>query len=449
MLDHLGSPVAVYDGSAAVQERLSFGTWGNRRDYDTLVALDYYNTAFVSGSDTDTVRGYTGHEHGDAFGIIHMNGRIYDPHLGRMLQADPLIQFPANTQSYNRYSYVLNNPLSATDPSGYFIGAVIGAVLDQVVYRVLPDSLHAPLNAVLTVAAANVCGPCAIAVSAYTSAQSAYAQTGDFKQAATAGAYAGVSSAAFYAVGQAFVGDGALAGLEGPGKFASQVGLHGLTGGVLAEIQGGKFGHGFLAAGLAKGSSLGAAGADWNMQGQFLAAVVTGGTVSHVTGGKFANGAMTATFAFAANQVTTSGQFSKDVTDRQIRALGRGAKALHGKIEGLTPEEMVEMFPDLAGLERTPLGRTNISAHQQRMLADLKGIWIPALRDGVLSGYANVLAVPLDTALSSVSKAYSVYSTLSHELVSGGWFEPDFAVQVGCGTNPSTGCQGAIITHEK
>ena len=49
-----------------------------------------------------------------------MNGRIYDPTLGRFLQADPFVQAPTNSQNYNRYSYVLNNPLSHTDPSGYF-----------------------------------------------------------------------------------------------------------------------------------------------------------------------------------------------------------------------------------------------------------------------------------------------------------------------------------------
>lgn len=48
-----------------------------------------------------------------------MNGRVYDPELGRFLSADPLIQAPYNSQSYNRYSYVFNNPLSHTDPSGY------------------------------------------------------------------------------------------------------------------------------------------------------------------------------------------------------------------------------------------------------------------------------------------------------------------------------------------
>lgn len=48
-----------------------------------------------------------------------MNGRVYDPELGRFLSADPLVQSPHNSQSYNRYSYVFNNPLSYTDPSGF------------------------------------------------------------------------------------------------------------------------------------------------------------------------------------------------------------------------------------------------------------------------------------------------------------------------------------------
>lgn len=49
-----------------------------------------------------------------------MNGRIYDPLLGRFLSADIVVQAPGNLQSYNRYSYVINNPLTLTDPSGWF-----------------------------------------------------------------------------------------------------------------------------------------------------------------------------------------------------------------------------------------------------------------------------------------------------------------------------------------
>ena len=55
----------------------------------------------------------------DATGLIHMNGRIYDPELGRFLSPDPNIPEPGNTQAFNRYAYVYNNPLSYTDPSGF------------------------------------------------------------------------------------------------------------------------------------------------------------------------------------------------------------------------------------------------------------------------------------------------------------------------------------------
>jgi RHS repeat-associated protein len=66
-----------------------------------------------------TIRGYTGHEHMNAFNLINMNGRAYDPYTSQFLSPDPFIQDPANPQNYNRYSYVLNNPLKFTDPSGY------------------------------------------------------------------------------------------------------------------------------------------------------------------------------------------------------------------------------------------------------------------------------------------------------------------------------------------
>jgi len=68
-------------------------------------------------------RGYTGHEHLDGFGLINMNGRMYDPVIGRILSPDNFVQDPTNTQSYNRYSYCLNNPLRYTDPSGWFAAA--------------------------------------------------------------------------------------------------------------------------------------------------------------------------------------------------------------------------------------------------------------------------------------------------------------------------------------
>ena len=69
-------------------------------------------------SDVST-RGFTGHEHLDDVELIHMNGRAFDYNLGRFLSVDPFIVFPKNSQSINAYSYLMNNPLSGTDPSGY------------------------------------------------------------------------------------------------------------------------------------------------------------------------------------------------------------------------------------------------------------------------------------------------------------------------------------------
>jgi len=66
-----------------------------------------------------TKRGFTDHEQLDEVEIIHMNGRIYDPRLGRFLNADPIVQAPFYSQSYNRYAYTFNSPLSFVDPSGF------------------------------------------------------------------------------------------------------------------------------------------------------------------------------------------------------------------------------------------------------------------------------------------------------------------------------------------
>ena len=74
-------------------------------------------------------RGYTGHEHLETVGLIHMNARLYDADLHRFLAPDKLIQEPFNSQNYNRYGYVLNNPLMFTDPSGdaFWVAVLIGA----------------------------------------------------------------------------------------------------------------------------------------------------------------------------------------------------------------------------------------------------------------------------------------------------------------------------------
>ncbi|WP_299587552.1 RHS repeat-associated core domain-containing protein [uncultured Microbulbifer sp.] len=109
----------ITDKVGKVVQEMSFDAWGQRRNSANWNAL---SLAELSNFDhSRTTRGYTGHEMLDEVGLIHMNGRIYDPRLGRFMQADPFIQATADTQMNNRYSYVRNNSLNATDPSGYFV----------------------------------------------------------------------------------------------------------------------------------------------------------------------------------------------------------------------------------------------------------------------------------------------------------------------------------------
>jgi RHS repeat-associated protein len=111
--DHLGSISAITDQAGTLIERLSYDTFGLRRNAD---GSDDASQTLIGQQDR---HGYTGHEHLDAVALIHMNGRLYDPQLGRFTSADPSIPDPDNPQNLNRYSYVLNNPLNATDPSGF------------------------------------------------------------------------------------------------------------------------------------------------------------------------------------------------------------------------------------------------------------------------------------------------------------------------------------------
>lgn len=124
--DNLGSIDTITDGQGNVVERMSYAAFGERRKADWRVA-----DPCLPIIPKLTNRGFTGHEHIDEMGLIHMNGRVYDPQIGRFLSADPHIQAPYNTQSYNRYTYALNNPLKYTDPSGYFILGFIPSVITQ------------------------------------------------------------------------------------------------------------------------------------------------------------------------------------------------------------------------------------------------------------------------------------------------------------------------------
>lgn len=102
--DYKDSLLVVTDETGNALQYATFDAYGERTEGDNSIVT----------------RGFTDHEHLDS-GLIHMNGRVYDPVVGRFLSPDVLVQAPFNSQSYNRYSYVWNNPVSFVDPSGYLV----------------------------------------------------------------------------------------------------------------------------------------------------------------------------------------------------------------------------------------------------------------------------------------------------------------------------------------
>lgn len=127
--DHIGSLVAVSNADGEVLDRLSYDAWGKRRyavSWLTPPANTYIQVLHSQ-------RGFSGHEHIDQLGLINMNGRIYDPEIGRFMSADPYVQHPDSTQGLNRYSFVQNNPVSFVDPSGFFLRGLLARVAGKLV----------------------------------------------------------------------------------------------------------------------------------------------------------------------------------------------------------------------------------------------------------------------------------------------------------------------------
>jgi RHS repeat-associated protein len=124
--DYLGSLLAITNAAGTVVMEQNFDAWGRNRN-----TTDWTYNNIATPPLTWLTRGYTGHEHLPQFTLINMNGRLYDPLLGRMLSPDNYTQ--GGSQGYNRYTYAMNNPLKYTDPSGQtiqtaLIGAGIGAI---------------------------------------------------------------------------------------------------------------------------------------------------------------------------------------------------------------------------------------------------------------------------------------------------------------------------------
>ncbi|WP_245539981.1 IPT/TIG domain-containing protein [Rudaea cellulosilytica] len=300
--DNLGSTHRITDangialsGAGSSQAYTAFGSRATASN-GIYAALDFNGSADFDTSATH--HGYTGHEMLDEVGLIHMNGRVYDAALQRFVQADPFVQDAGNLQSLNRYSYVLNNPLATTDPTGYWghrqqgylrtAGAIAITIASYGWASSVVGVTEGQTFAAAFTAAGSGTQVAAVSIIVAGGATAGYVQTGNARGAVLGGLEAGLD----FGIGQA---------IPYASNMAGNVAAHAALGGVMAVLQGGKFGHGFISAGLSAEINPNLPPADI-VPGTIRAAVI-GGTISEVTGGKFANGALSAAFEFAFNQM--------------------------------------------------------------------------------------------------------------------------------------------------
>ncbi len=131
--DRLGSYTKVLKGNGTAVFKASYDEWGKQT---------------VTTNTIGFFRGYTGHEMLPEFGLINMNGRMYDPLLARFLSPDDYMQMPMSPQGFNRYSYCMNNPMRYTDPSGelFEISTIIGAIIGTYMGGVLANGTYNPVK---------------------------------------------------------------------------------------------------------------------------------------------------------------------------------------------------------------------------------------------------------------------------------------------------------------
>ncbi|RKG83990.1 hypothetical protein D7W82_23580 [Corallococcus sp. CA049B] len=117
--DHLGSIETVSNQAGGVVQRRKYQPFGAQANPSNPTQRVLPTTGSIR-------MGFTGHEDDAESSLVNMRGRLYDPRAGRFLSADPFVSAPFSSQGYNRYSYVFNNPLSMTDPSGFTAEGING-----------------------------------------------------------------------------------------------------------------------------------------------------------------------------------------------------------------------------------------------------------------------------------------------------------------------------------
>ena len=235
--DNLGSILSVVDENGSKVFSAEYDAWGKQT---------------ISVNTIGLIRGYCGHEMLNEFNLINMNGRVYDPILGRFLSPDKYVQEGDNSQNYNSYSYCLNNPLKYTDPSGELFG-----LDDALVVGVFSGAIMGAMNAAMS-----------------------------DKPIWRGALLGGLSAAATYGIGSLFGPAGSF------GHEMLRAGAHALSSGVFNALNGDNFWNGLISGAASSGMGSFAQSSNWNSYLLMASTTAAGGAIAWAAGGDFLQGAL-------------------------------------------------------------------------------------------------------------------------------------------------------------
>jgi RHS repeat-associated protein len=372
--DALGSIVAVTDGNGAVMERMAFDAWG-KRVRETGLADPALNPSHGD-------RGFTGHEQLDEMQLVHMNGRVYDPLLGKFLSVDPVVGNPDDLQTYNRYSYVYNQPTRYADATGNCPICAI-AFIAGVAMANEGNKHWAIVGRLVMMLAAPPILEAGLGSYGGLTTGSFWGQSSIFNVGGVGNSFLAASGSSLLAgsdPGDA-IRDGIFAvgfttaGSSLPSK-PQLLAAHALLGCAQAAMSGGKCGPGAMSAFVGKAATMGL-DARTNPVSTAVITVIAGGTASVIGGGKFANGAYQAAFGYLFNCMQTGNGCGSSPEEPQgptlepMRALTTDEKIYFLKGAGVTVVAAV-VVPAAIGVGLDTLATTTLyRAVTQSELADL------------------------------------------------------------------------------
>ncbi|MFZ4457074.1 MAG: T6SS effector amidase Tae4 family protein [Bacteroidales bacterium] len=365
--DFQGSLIALTDAAGAVVEKYAYDPWGARRNPADWSQKDN-RTSWL------TNRGYTGHEHLDAFGIINMNGRVYDPLTAMFMSPDPYVQAPDNWLNYNRYGYCYGNPFKYTDPSGeFFFSALIpglGTIIDAACWGALIGGAGYTLSCVVN--------------------QQVW-DSRSFWGAVGMGAISGVVT---MGIGKAFGATGSIY------KEVGRALVHGYAQGVMSFASGGDFMQGFLSGSLGSlgGSafqSIAGEAAASSLWGTVGFSALSGGVGAELSGGDFLKGAATGAIVGLLNHGHNAHQkkMAQHFIDKQLKKIFDAYPKPESFIgEGYSKDELYELIggPLEDWNNASPDQLTNTCAIRLSYAFNKAGYMIPQI-DGATFKGANDL----------------------------------------------------------